>query len=69
MSLTEISVKICNHVKKQMKGSIENNAIILHVMLPSSISDERATKPILTSNWSAMIFPHYEHINPVYVFV
>lgn len=32
MNLTEISIKLCNHAKKQMKGLIGINATILHVV-------------------------------------
>jgi len=32
MSLTEISVKLRIHAKKQMKGSVGINAISLHVV-------------------------------------
>lgn len=32
MSSTEISIKLCNHAKKQMKGLIRINAIMLHVV-------------------------------------
>lgn len=32
MSLTEIAIKLRNRAKKQMKGSIGINAIILHLV-------------------------------------
>jgi len=35
-----------------------------------SVSEERASKSILTSDWFATIFPHYEpRVDPVYIFV